>query len=40
MKLARALAHEAAVFKNQTEQLWEILDAASRNASGYNEIQN
>ena len=40
MKLARALAHEAAVFKNQTEQLWEIVDTASRNAPGYNEIEN
>ena len=31
MKLARALAHEAAVFnKEQAEQLWEILDTASR----------
>src|SRR5450759_2568283 len=26
MKLARGLAHEAMIYKGQTEQLWEILD--------------
>ena len=41
MKLARALAHEAAVFnKTQAEQLWEILDTASRRAPGYDEADN
>ena len=39
MKLARALAHEAAVF-NKVEQLWEILDTASRPAPGYDEADN
>ena len=41
MRLARALAHEAAVFnKPQAEQLWEILDLASRTAPGYDEADN
>ena len=41
MKLARALAHEAAIFnKKQAGQLWEILDTASRQAPGYNEEDN
>ena len=40
MKLARALAHEAAVHKHKTEPLWEILDAASNKAPGYNEAEN
>jgi len=40
MKLARALAHEAVVNKAQAEQLWEILDAASRPAPGYDEADN
>jgi hypothetical protein len=39
-KLARALAHEAAVHKAQAEELWEILDTASRPARGYNEPDN
>ena len=40
MRLARALAHEAAVHKSYTEQLWDILDAASRGAPGYNQEDN
>jgi hypothetical protein len=40
MKLARALAHEARIFKGQTEELWEILDAKSRLALSYNETEN
>jgi hypothetical protein len=40
MKFARGLAHEAAVHKKQTEELWEILDTASRRAPGYNEADN
>jgi RecA-family ATPase len=40
MKLARALAHEAARYKHHSEQLWEILDAASRRAPGYDEEDN
>ena len=40
MRLARALAHEAAVHKSYTGQLWDILDAASRGAPGYNKEEN
>jgi hypothetical protein len=40
MKFARALAHEAAIYKAQAEELWEILDAASRLAPGYSEPDN
>ena len=40
MRFARGLAHEAAVYKDQAEQLWEILDTASRHAPGYNEEDN
>jgi hypothetical protein len=40
MKLARALAHEAAVHEHKTEPLWEILDTASSKAPGYNEAEN
>jgi hypothetical protein len=40
MRFGRGLAHEAAVYENQAEQLWEILDAASRHAPGYNEEDN
>jgi AAA domain/Primase C terminal 2 (PriCT-2) len=40
MKFARALAHEAAVYKGQSEELWIILDSASRAAPGYNEAEN
>ena len=39
-KFARALAHEAAIYKDQAEQLWELLDTASRPAPGYNEADN
>jgi hypothetical protein len=34
------LAREAAVYKNQAEELWEILDTASHGAPGYNEEDN
>jgi hypothetical protein len=40
MRFARALAHEAAVRKDRKDQLWEILDNASRPAPGYNEEEN
>jgi AAA domain len=40
VKFARGLAHEAAVYKKQSEQLYQILDAASRPAPGYNEPDN
>jgi hypothetical protein len=40
MKFARALAHEAAIYKKQSEELWKILDTASRAAPGYNEPEN
>ena len=40
MRLARALAHTAAVFPKLTERLWETLNAASRRAPGYNEQEN
>jgi hypothetical protein len=40
MKFARALAHEAAIYKDQAEQIWQILDAISRSAPGYNEAGN
>lgn len=40
MKLARALAHEAAIYKKQSEELWEVLNAASRLAPGYHEPDN
>ncbi|WP_439923340.1 AAA family ATPase [Nitrobacter sp. JJSN] len=40
VKVARALAHEAAVYKGQTDELWEILDNASLAAPGYNEADN
>jgi len=40
MKVARALAHEAAIDRRSAEQLWEILDAVSRRAPGYNRNDN
>jgi hypothetical protein len=40
VKFARGLAHEAAIHKKQSEQLYQILDAASRLAAGYNEPDN
>ena len=40
MKLARGLAHEAALHPEGAEQLWEILDAASRQAPGYDQDDN
>lgn len=39
MRLARALAYEAAHF-NRKEELWEILDTASRRAPGYDQEDN
>jgi RecA-family ATPase len=40
VKFARALAHEAAARKSRAEQLWDMLDTASRRAPGYNETDN
>ncbi len=40
VKLARALGHEAAAHKDYAEELWEILDSASRGAPGYNHPEN
>jgi len=40
VKFARGLAHHAAIYKKQSEQLYEILDVASRPAPGYNETEN
>jgi hypothetical protein len=40
MTVARGLAHEAAVYPDQAEQLWEIFDTTSRLAPGYNESDN
>jgi AAA domain/RepB DNA-primase from phage plasmid len=40
MRFTRGLAHEAAVHKDQAEQLWEILDTASRPAPEYDEEDN
>lgn len=40
MKVARALAHEAAVHKSYTGKLWEILDGVSRAAPGYDQGDN
>ena len=40
VKIARALAYTAAVHQASTEQLWEILDALSRRAPGYNRDEN
>jgi len=40
LKLARGLAHEAAVYRKQSEELWAVLDSASRPAPGYNEPDN
>lgn len=37
---ARAFAHEAAIHKGYTEQLWEILDTASQQAPGYDQQDN
>jgi AAA domain/Primase C terminal 2 (PriCT-2) len=40
MNLARALAHTAAIHKDYTEPLWEVLDAVSRRAPSYNKDDN
>jgi hypothetical protein len=40
VKFARGLAHEAAVYKKQSEELWSILDSASRAAAGYTGVEN
>jgi hypothetical protein len=40
MKVARAFAHEAAVYKDYTEPLWEVLEEVSRSAPGYNQEEN
>jgi hypothetical protein len=40
MTIARALAHTASMHPAISEELWMILDEASRRASGYNEVEN
>jgi hypothetical protein len=40
MKLARGLAHEARIHKDQAEDLWHILDGASRAAPNYDQDDN
>jgi hypothetical protein len=40
MKFARAMSHEARVHPDQAEELWTILDSASRRAPGYDEAKN
>jgi hypothetical protein len=40
MKVARALAHEAAVHPGHAEQLWQELDEVSQRAPGYNQQEN
>ena len=40
MKFACALAHEAAIYKRQSEELWEILDSASAAAPRYDQVEN
>ncbi len=40
VKFTRGLAHEALVYEGQAEQLWEIVDAASRRAPRYDQIEN
>jgi AAA domain len=39
-KLARPLAREARCYPDQAEELWEILDTASRASPGYDEAEN
>jgi hypothetical protein len=40
MKLARALAHEASIYKSQAEDLYQILDEISARAPNYNAADN
>jgi hypothetical protein len=40
MKFARALAHHAAYHPDLEEQLWQVLDQASRGAANYDEAEN
>jgi hypothetical protein len=40
VKFARGLAHSARVFEGQAEELWQVLDAASAGAPGYNPAEN
>jgi AAA domain/RepB DNA-primase from phage plasmid/Primase C terminal 2 (PriCT-2) len=40
MKFMRGLAHEARIYKDQAEELWEIADGASRAAPGYDQAEN
>jgi hypothetical protein len=40
VKLTRGLAHSARVSERQTEELWQVLDAASSRAPGYNPAEN
>jgi AAA domain/RepB DNA-primase N-terminal domain/Primase C terminal 2 (PriCT-2) len=40
MRFARGLAHEAAAYPDQADQLWDILNTASRRAPNYDEAGN
>jgi Family of unknown function (DUF5906)/RepB DNA-primase from phage plasmid/Primase C terminal 2 (PriCT-2) len=40
MHLARGLAHEARIYPDQSEELWEVLDSASRSAPNYDQSDN
>ncbi len=40
VKVARGLAHEARVYETRAEELWQVLDAASACAPGYNAVEN
>ena len=40
VKFARGMAHEAAVYSAQAEELWLVLDTTSTAAPGYNQVEN
>lgn len=40
MKFARGLAYEARIYRSQAEDLWQLLDAHSRSADGYDQDEN
>jgi AAA domain/RepB DNA-primase N-terminal domain/Primase C terminal 2 (PriCT-2) len=40
VKFTRGLAHEARVYKDHAEELWEVVDEASRSAPGYDQAEN
>lgn len=40
MKFARGLAHEARIYRSQAGELWQVLDAHSRSAAGYDQDEN